>query len=84
MTVADQPKATTSTGSSKLVEMSWDPITRIVGSLGIYTKIDFEKKTVAGVPQHVINLPRIQHFHEGQRPAGCAFYHQPHLRNLRR
>jgi hypothetical protein len=24
-----------------LVEMNWDPITRIVGSLGIYTKIDF-------------------------------------------
>jgi hydrogenase large subunit len=30
-----------------LVEMSWDPITRIVGSLGIYTKIDFSKKEVA-------------------------------------
>jgi len=30
-----------------LVEMSWDPITRIVGSLGIYTKIDFGKKEVA-------------------------------------
>ena len=30
-----------------LVEMSWDPITRIVGSLGIYTKIDFAKKKVA-------------------------------------
>jgi len=27
--------------------MSWDPITRIVGSLGIYTKIDFKQKTVA-------------------------------------
>jgi hydrogenase large subunit len=27
--------------------MNWDPITRIVGSLGIYTKIDFEKKKVA-------------------------------------
>ncbi len=27
-------------------EMSWDPITRIVGSLGIYTKIDFEAKKV--------------------------------------
>ena len=26
-----------------LVEMAWDPITRIVGSLGIYTKIDFGK-----------------------------------------
>ena len=25
----------------ELVEMAWDPITRIVGSLGIYTKIDF-------------------------------------------
>ena len=31
----------------ELVEMSWDPITRIVGSLGIYTKIDFENRRVA-------------------------------------
>jgi hydrogenase large subunit len=30
-----------------LVEMSWDPITRIVGSLGIYTKIDFDNREVA-------------------------------------
>jgi hydrogenase large subunit len=30
-----------------LVEMSWDPITRIVGSLGIYTKIDFKNREVA-------------------------------------
>jgi hydrogenase large subunit len=30
----------------KLVEMNWDPITRIVGSLGIYTKIDFANKQV--------------------------------------
>jgi len=29
-----------------LVEMAWDPITRIVGSLGIYTKIDFGKGVV--------------------------------------
>lgn len=29
-----------------IVEMSWDPITRIVGSLGIYTKIDFDHKHV--------------------------------------
>src|SRR5712671_5905897 len=27
-------------------EMSWDPITRIVGSLGIYTKVDFKQKRV--------------------------------------
>src|SRR5579875_1464046 len=31
----------------QLVEMSWDPITRIVGSLGIYTKIDFANRNVA-------------------------------------
>jgi hydrogenase large subunit len=30
-----------------LIEMAWDPITRIVGSLGIYTKIDFAEKRVA-------------------------------------
>jgi hydrogenase large subunit len=30
----------------KLVEMSWDPITRIVGSLGIHTKIDFSHRRV--------------------------------------
>jgi hydrogenase large subunit len=29
-----------------VVEMNWDPITRIVGSLGIYTKIDFANHEV--------------------------------------
>jgi hydrogenase large subunit len=29
-----------------IVEMAWDPITRIVGNLGIYTKIDFENREV--------------------------------------
>jgi hydrogenase large subunit len=33
--------------SRNLVEMNWDPITRIVGSLGIFTKIDFENRQVA-------------------------------------
>jgi hydrogenase large subunit len=37
---------TKGTDTSKLVEMSWDPITRIVGSLGIYTKIDWAQKKV--------------------------------------
>lgn len=32
--------------SRELVEMAWDPITRIVGSLGIYAKIDFARKEV--------------------------------------
>ena len=30
----------------KLVSMAWDPITRIVGNLGIYTKIDFDNREV--------------------------------------
>jgi len=30
----------------QLVEMSWDPITRIIGNLGIYTKIDFANREV--------------------------------------
>jgi hydrogenase large subunit len=37
----------TPASSRKLVEMNWDPITRIVGSLGIFTKIDFENRQVA-------------------------------------
>ncbi|MBA2316357.1 MAG: nickel-dependent hydrogenase large subunit [Euzebyales bacterium] len=37
----------TKTDSNGLVEMAWDPITRIVGALGIYTKIDFAQKRVA-------------------------------------
>ena len=37
----------TPTGSRKLVDMNWDPITRIVGSLGIFTKIDFDNRQVA-------------------------------------
>jgi hydrogenase large subunit len=37
----------TPTKSKNLVEMNWDPITRIVGSLGIFTKIDFDNRRVA-------------------------------------
>ena len=36
----------TTAQDSRIVEMNWDPITRIVGSLGIYTKIDFARKRV--------------------------------------
>jgi hydrogenase large subunit len=32
--------------SRNLTEMSWDPITRIIGNLGIYTKIDFDNREV--------------------------------------
>src|SRR5436305_5629817 len=35
-----------SKAAGNIVEMTWDPITRIVGSLGIYAKIDWSNKTV--------------------------------------
>jgi len=44
--VMTEPSRGTSAPQGNLVEMSWDPITRIVGSLGIYTKIDFDSKKV--------------------------------------
>ncbi len=47
MATAVLPKTAADAGTSNLVEMNWDPITRIVGSLGIFTKIDFAKRRVA-------------------------------------
>ena len=64
-------------------EMSWDPITRIVGSLGIHTEIDFSNQQVTEVLLDVDGVPRVRHLHEGDRPARRALHHQPHLRHLR-
>jgi hydrogenase large subunit len=47
MSTEPQTGPTRTITPNKLVEMSWDPITRIVGSLGIYTKIDFQNRRVA-------------------------------------
>ena len=47
MSTITAPTTGTPSKSRNLVEMNWDPITRIVGSLGIFTKIDFENRQVA-------------------------------------
>src|ERR1700685_3600746 len=47
MSTITAPNVRTTGKTGKLVEMNWDPITRIVGSLGIFTKIDFENRVVA-------------------------------------
>ena len=70
--------------AGKIVDMSWDPITRIVGNLGIYTKIDFDNREVVSCKSDLLAVPRLQRVHEGQGPAGRALHHQPHLRHLRR
>ena len=44
--VITAPKRGTSAPQGNIVEMNWDPITRIVGSLGIFTKINFDTKQV--------------------------------------
>src|SRR5580700_10432636 len=52
-----------------LVEMNWDPITRIVGSLGIFTKIDFENRQVA-------ECHSTSSIFRGYNHATCATYAQ--------
>jgi hydrogenase large subunit len=47
MSTTIETKRTVLPPTEGLVEMSWDPITRIVGSLGIFTKIDFKNRRVA-------------------------------------
>jgi hydrogenase large subunit len=47
MSTITAPSTHTPEKKGKLVEMNWDPITRIVGSLGIFTKIDFDNRRVA-------------------------------------
>src|ERR1043166_5630120 len=47
MATVTTPEREVRAAAGNLTEMSWDPITRIVGSLGIYTKIDFANRRVA-------------------------------------
>jgi len=47
MTTIERPaQETRPEAESDVVEMAWDPITRIVGSLGIYATVDFKQKKV--------------------------------------
>jgi hydrogenase large subunit len=47
MATVTEPLTGSERKNRNLVEMNWDPITRIVGSLGIFTKIDFDNREVA-------------------------------------
>jgi hydrogenase large subunit len=46
MNTTTEPFTGTEQSRGNIVDVSWDPITRIVGSLGIYTKIDFGQRRV--------------------------------------
>jgi hydrogenase large subunit len=47
MATTAAPRTEAPAKKRNLVDMHWDPITRIVGSLGIFTKIDFDNREVA-------------------------------------
>lgn len=46
MTTTQSRRTSAQQADTDVVEMAWDPITRIVGSLGIYASIDFKAKEV--------------------------------------
>src|SRR2546421_12619046 len=63
----------TPTEPPQLVEMSWDPMTRIVGSLGIYTKIDFKNRRGAEAFSPFHNLPGYSKFIKSKQPRDAHF-----------
>jgi hydrogenase large subunit len=56
-----------------LVDMSWDPITRIIGNLGIYTKIDFENREVAECKSTSSMFRGYSVFMKGKDPRDAGF-----------
>ena len=73
-----------SSKTSNIVEMSWDPITRIVGSLGIFTKIDFTNRKVVECHSTSSIFRGYSIFMKNKDPRDAHFHHQPNLRDLRR
>jgi hydrogenase large subunit len=56
-----------------LVDMSWDPITRIIGNLGIYTKIDFDNRQVAECKSTSSMFRGYSVFMKGKDPRDAGF-----------
>jgi hydrogenase large subunit len=57
----------------KLVEMAWDPITRIIGNLGIYTKIDFANREVVECKSTSSLFRGYSVFMKGKDPRDAGF-----------
>ena len=56
-----------------VVDMSWDPITRIVGNLGIYTKIDFDNREVIDCKSTSSIFRGYSVFMKGKDPRDAGF-----------
>ena len=59
--------------AGKVVDMSWDPITRIVGNLGIYTKIDFDNREVVSCKSTSSLFRGYSVFMKGKDPRDAHF-----------
>ena len=57
----------------QLVDMAWDPITRIVGNLGIYTKIDFDNQEVVSCKSTSSLFRGYSVFMKGKDPRDAHF-----------
>ena len=59
--------------AGQIVDMSWDPITRIVGNLGIYTKIDFDNREVVECKSTSSLFRGYSVFMKGKDPRDAGF-----------
>ncbi|MGI8632440.1 MAG: nickel-dependent hydrogenase large subunit [Solirubrobacterales bacterium] len=59
--------------SGNVVSMNWDPITRIIGNLGIYTKIDFKQKEVVQCKSTSSLFRGYSVFMKGKDPRDAGF-----------
>ena len=59
--------------AGNIVDMSWDPITRIVGNLGIYTKIDFNQREVVSCKATSSLFRGYSVFMKGKDPRDAGF-----------
>ncbi len=59
--------------SGNVVSMSWDPITRIIGNLGIYTKINFDTREVVEAKSTCSLFRGYSVFMKGKDPRDAGF-----------
>jgi hypothetical protein len=66
----------------RLLKMSWDPITRIVGSLGIHTTIDFANRQVLECHSTSSIFRGYSVFLRGKDPRDAHCHHESDLWDL--
>src|SRR5215204_6126602 len=59
--------------AGNIVAKSWDPITRIIGNLGIYTKIDFDRRQVVECKSTSSLFRGYSVFMKGKDPRDAGF-----------